>query len=1330
MRLHSRLAVVASLVLLGCPGTNTPPATLEVAPATLTLDVGESRTVTATVKQGDKSTPANGATWTSSDAAIVTVSANADGTATVQGVAAGTATLTARSSDLTATVAVTVRASTATLTRLELTPAAPTLAVTTTLQLTATGSFSDGSTRDVSATATWSASDEAVSTVSASGLVTGVGVGTATVTATLGGRSATVTVTVTGATLTRLEVTPSQPSIAAGTTLQFVATGHFSDDSTQDLSTQVAWASSNTAVATVDDEGLARGVAPGSALISAALDGISGGTTLVVSGATLTGVEVEPAALSLAKGRTRQLTATGRFSDGSSQDITSQVAWSSDAPATLTVSVTGLATAVDVGAATVTATVGGVSGTSTVTVTAAELVSLEVTPATPSLALGQTLQLTATGTYSDATTQTVTDQVTWLSTVTTVATVSNVLDSRGLVTTHAPGTTVIGVSLGAVTGGTTLTVTAAVLQQLEVTPASSTLPLGVQQTFTATGLFSDGTQQDLTTQVTWSTDAAAVATISNAAGSEGELTPVAPGTTAVRATQGTVTGHTDVTVVAATLSRIDITPGEPSLAKGRTQQLTATGVYSDGTTQDLTAAVTWSSAAVSTATVDTQGLLTAMNEGTTAVTAQSGTVSGTTTVTVTAAVLTALDVTPASASVAKGLTRQLTATGTYSDGSQQDLTSSVTWASSAAAVATVSATGLATAVAEGTASLTATEGALSASAALTVTAAEVVSISVTPASPTVAKGLTRQLTATATLSDSNTQDVTATATWASATTSVATVSAAGVVTAVAEGASVVSATVGMVSGSTTVTVDPAVVVSLELLPDPLAVTVGATATLTATGHFSDGTTGDVGAQAAWSSSDGAVATVSAGAVTGVAAGTASITATVGAATASATVNVSALLEVASTTPASGATGVPALSTVAVTFNMAVNPATVTVQSSSGACSGSLQVSRNDFASCIGLSAPELSGGDTVATVTPAPALVFGGSYKVRVTTAVQAVAGQALVSQFTLLDAFTTATDTRCSAGLMISQVYAAGGNSGAIWRNDFVELHNPGNVAVSVAGHTIQYASEAGNFALAATLSGTIPAGGYYLVQLGGGANGTLLPPADATGGTNIGVNGKVALVSNSTLAASCTASTILDLVGGGNANCSETANAPTQTATTALIRTNDCLDTNDNSTDFALGTPAPKNTASPAKICACSLNETSATAELDYCALQFPASMSFAAGELSQMVYAQAYEAGVTEAAGANPLVQAELGFGPRTANPQNQSGWLWAPATFNTQVGNNDEYQSAFLVPAAGAYAYGARFSLDGVNWTYCDLDGAGANAGLDFDPSQLGAMTVTP
>src|SRR5262249_20871615 len=171
------------------------------------------------------------------------------------------------------------------------------------------------------------------------------------------------------------------------------------------------------------------------------------------------------------------------------------------------------------------------------------------------------------------------------------------------------------------------------------------------------------------------------------------------------------------------------------------------------------------------------------------------------------------------------------------------------------------------------------------------------------------------------------------------------------------------------------------------------------------------------------------------------------------------------------------------------------------------------------------------------------------------------------------------------------------GGNSGAAYANDYVELLNRGAGAVAVDGWTLQYGSAASTTWQSTALSGTIPAGGRYLVQLAGGANGAALPAADATGTSNLAVTGgKVALVNNAT-ALSCGASpgscsavgTVEDLVGYGDAADYEGSGAaPAGSATMALARAGGgCTDTDNNASDFATASPAPLNSSAAATAC-----------------------------------------------------------------------------------------------------------------------------------------------
>jgi len=174
----------------------------------------------------------------------------------------------------------------------------------------------------------------------------------------------------------------------------------------------------------------------------------------------------------------------------------------------------------------------------------------------------------------------------------------------------------------------------------------------------------------------------------------------------------------------------------------------------------------------------------------------------------------------------------------------------------------------------------------------------------------------------------------------------------------------------------------------------------------------------------------------------------------------------------------------------------------------------------------------------------------------------------------------------QAAGNVVISQVYGGGGNVGSTWKNDFIELHNRSNVAVSLAGWSVQYASSAGSSWAKTDLSGTIQPGAYYLVQEAAQGGGTIsLPTPDATGTILMSATaGKVALVSSTTLlTGTCpTGGSLVDFLGFGGVgtNCSETSPLVALTNTTAALRGNaGCLDADNNSTDFATGAPIPRN-------------------------------------------------------------------------------------------------------------------------------------------------------
>ncbi|MFZ6021131.1 MAG: ExeM/NucH family extracellular endonuclease, partial [Chloroflexota bacterium] len=178
------------------------------------------------------------------------------------------------------------------------------------------------------------------------------------------------------------------------------------------------------------------------------------------------------------------------------------------------------------------------------------------------------------------------------------------------------------------------------------------------------------------------------------------------------------------------------------------------------------------------------------------------------------------------------------------------------------------------------------------------------------------------------------------------------------------------------------------------------------------------------------------------------------------------------------------------------------------------------------------------------------------------------------------------------SETVIISQIYGGGGNSGADYKNDYIELFNRGTTPVSLNGWSVQYASASGSTWQVTPLSGVLQPGQYYLIQQASGSGGTLdLPAPDAIGSIAMSAtSGKVALVNSQTaLSDTCPKNAmIVDFVGYGTANCAEGRPAPTLSNMTAAQRVqNGCQDSDDNLVDFSIAAPFPRNSTFTAADC-----------------------------------------------------------------------------------------------------------------------------------------------
>lgn len=347
------------------------------------------------------------------------------------------------------------------------------------------------------------------------------------------------------------------------------------------------------------------------------------------------------------------------------------------------------------------------------------------------------------------------------------------------------------------------------LSQISITPVNPAVPNGTSVQLIATGTYSDGSRQVLTGSVTWQSSDAEIATVTN----QGNVTGMSVGVAQVNATYEGVSGSTSVNVSAAALVGVTVSPTSSNVPIGESEQLTATGKFSDGTTQDITQSVTWNSSAPGIVTASSTGVAIALASGSATISATSGSVTGSASVTVGPAALVGITVSPNPSTLPVGEFEQLTAMGNFSDGTTANLTQSVSWGSSTPAIASASSGGFVSAKAVGGATITASSGSVAGSATVTVTTAVVVSLNVSPATLALVLGGNAQLQAIANWSDGSSQNVTNAATWSSNPSSNAAVSSSGLVTAEQVGLATIVAAYNGIAGSADLSVGPLVLVN-------------------------------------------------------------------------------------------------------------------------------------------------------------------------------------------------------------------------------------------------------------------------------------------------------------------------------------------------------------------------------------------------------------------------------------------------------------------------------------------------------------------------------------
>ncbi len=855
-------------------------ANIVLTPDTLTVAVGDSATIQAQPVTGSGA-PVSGVTlyWSSSAPSVATV--NQQGI--VKAVGVGTATIDASASGVSPKVPARIVVVATPVASIAIAPQSVTLRIGGAFQFTDT--TKDGSGHVLTGRpVTWTSSDTVVAPVDQAGLVLAKAAGTANITVSSGSVSAVAVVTISKVPVAKIVIAPTSPTVLIGDKTQLTAT---TQDSAGDVLSgrAVAWSSSDTTTATIDQAGTVTGKKAGSVTITASSEGISATVALTVQPVPTNAVTISPQSSNLTVGQTETLTA--EVTDASGHPVTNAtVTFSSSASSIATVTATGpltaTVTAVGSGQAVITGTSGGKTGTATVNVALTPVGSVTISPSSASVTLGGTVQLTAT--VKDTAGNILTGRtITWSSLTKTVATVS----PTGLVTAVGIGSTVISASTGGQTGLSTITVAQVPVGSVTISPKRDTVDVNAQRQLSVAVVDSLGHKIQNPT-VAWTSSNNAIATVS----STGLVQGVAPGTVQIFAQSGAKADTNTTLVIPAPVASVVVSIGAASVAVGQTTVVTATS--KDGSGNVLFGrAVTWSSNANGTASVSTGGvdpntqLDTATVTGVAAggpvtITATSSNkVSGTTKVSVTSAV-DHIVLTPNQFNLNTHATQQVTAQAF--DVKNHPLSGiTFTWTTkSGGTIANVDKNGKVTGVAPGSDSVYAAADGKTGGAGVTVMLAPVQTVIVAPESATVTTAPGQSVQLTDTLKDASSDTLLGRAvTWSSSNTGIATVSAAGLVTPVGAndtGTVTITATSGGKHGTAKVHVINPPAMGVNVTPSTgtiFATGPGNTINLTAT-------TTPAGIPVVWSNGGSAVATVDQNghvSASGSAAGAATITAT-------------------------------------------------------------------------------------------------------------------------------------------------------------------------------------------------------------------------------------------------------------------------------------------------------------------------------------------------------------------------------------------------------------------------------------------------------------------
>lgn len=865
---------------------------LRVTPASLSLPAGtrgELRAI-ASFSDGSSKDVTYSAYWTSADPAVAAVTNLTRAMGAITAANPGNTRITARFGGLSDTADVSV--TDARLLALSLQPQSAVVSPGVQLGYTLLAHFSDGSARDVTGAAVFTSSQPAVAVIdsggSQAGLATAISAGSTSILASYQDRQVSAPLNVLTADVkpVSLSLTPLDAQLLVGSRLQYRALLTLSNGHQQDVTASVRWQTSNANVAVVSERGLASAVSAGESLISIYLPllrapALTASARLEVVQGPIIALHLLPASKLSVPGREIQYTALAELGSGILTDVTDQVSWSVSDGGIVQIDGNGAVGTRAAGRSEVKASLGAYRSAAVIQVIDSDSVSLAITPASASAPAGVEVQFSARLTVG-AQQLDVTDQVIWRSGAPQVADFVQAAEP-GLMNTLAQGTGLVNANF--IFKGVTLTatadisVTAATVTGLRITPASLSLPAGNTSLLTAIASFSDGSDRDVTALATWQSADANLVVVQPRSLQGDNLHALAAGNTTVTARFSNLSANAQVTVTEASLLGLSLSPEDAVLSTNVQIRYRLLANYSDGAALDVTTKAAFSSGDPAVAVIETggvdAGLATALTAGSSEIQASYGGLRASGTLRVVAADIRpqSLTISPITAELLVGSQLQYRAVLTMSNGDQQDVSRSVLWSSVNASVAAIDANGVAIGVGAGSTAIHAQlsglgGAAMATSATLTVKAAPVTitDFYIEPGQTRTLPGAIVRFRAWVITSEGARQEVTQSATWQSSSPTLAGISGKGEVRALAVGNAQIQAGFSYLgktySGSAELSIIAPAMTALEITPGYTKVLQGQQVSYTAAAKLAVGLSVDVTDLVSWTSSNPAIASIS------------------------------------------------------------------------------------------------------------------------------------------------------------------------------------------------------------------------------------------------------------------------------------------------------------------------------------------------------------------------------------------------------------------------------------------------------------------------------------